>query len=82
MIDVILAYVGWGAQHWILFGWTAFWAILVVLTGCFTLARVVFFVLPNRILRTVKILARGWPPPHLDADGDWRPEPKPDKEPK
>lgn len=31
-----------------------------------------------RLLRTIKVVARGWPPPHLDADGDWRPVPKPD----
>lgn len=29
----------------------------------------------NRVLRTINICARGWPPPHLDADGDWKPEP-------
>lgn len=26
----------------------------------------------NRIFRTMNIWMRGWPPPHLDADGDWR----------
>ncbi len=29
----------------------------------------------NRFLRSRNIDARGWPPPHLDADGDWKPEP-------
>ena len=24
----------------------------------------------NRLLRTIKALIRGWPPEHLDADGD------------
>jgi len=24
----------------------------------------------NRLLRTIKVLFRGWPPEHLDADGD------------
>lgn len=28
----------------------------------------------NRFLRTIKVVFRGWPPGHLDADGDWRPE--------
>jgi len=32
--------------------------------------------LVNRVLRTIKVAVRGWPPPHLDADGDWKPEPK------
>ncbi len=31
------------------------------------------FLFVNRTLRTVKVLVRGWPPPHLDADGDWKP---------
>lgn len=31
--------------------------------------------LVNRLLRTVKVLARGWPPDGLDADGDFRPQP-------
>jgi len=26
----------------------------------------------HRILRTILVVARGWPPPHLDADGDWK----------
>jgi len=25
----------------------------------------------NRILRTIKVLFRGWPQEHVDADGDW-----------
>ena len=26
--------------------------------------------------RTINIAIRGWPPSHLDADGDWKPEPE------
>ncbi len=26
----------------------------------------------HRVLRTLLVIARGWPPPHLDADGDWK----------
>lgn len=29
--------------------------------------------LANRILRSANVALRGWPPPHLDADGDWKP---------
>lgn len=25
----------------------------------------------GRVLRTINIAIRGWPPEHLDADGDW-----------
>lgn len=30
----------------------------------------------NRTLRSRNILAQGWPPEHLDADGDFKPEPE------
>jgi len=30
----------------------------------------------SRTYRMIMVSARGWPPPHLDADGDWKPEPK------
>lgn len=28
----------------------------------------------NRCIRHLNIRAKGWPPEHLDADGDWKPE--------
>ncbi len=28
----------------------------------------------NRHCRTLNITAKGWPPPHLDADGDFKPK--------
>lgn len=34
----------------------------------------VLFKIANRILRTINVAVRGWPPEHLDADGDWKPE--------
>jgi len=30
----------------------------------------------SRLIRSSNIKAKGWPPPHLDADGDFKPEPK------
>lgn len=30
----------------------------------------------NRLLRHLNVRKAGWPPPHLDADGDWLPVPK------
>jgi hypothetical protein len=33
----------------------------------------------NRFLRHLNIRKHGWPPSHLDADGDWKPEPKNDE---
>jgi hypothetical protein len=32
----------------------------------------------NRRLRSLNIRERGWPPEHLDADGDFKPEPEED----
>jgi hypothetical protein len=40
--------------------------------GVAWLASALAFRVVNRILRTVKVAVRGWPPPHLDADGDFR----------
>lgn len=33
----------------------------------------------SRAYRMIMVSLRGWPPAHLDADGDWKPEPKGDK---
>jgi len=44
-----------------------------VLAVCITVYHTVyniFFRLPNRYIRHKNIVARGWPPSHLDADGD------------
>lgn len=27
-----------------------------------------------RVFRTINITVRGWPPAHLDGDGDWSPK--------
>lgn len=32
------------------------------------------FKILNRFFRHRNIVARGWPPAHLDADGDWKPK--------
>ena len=28
-----------------------------------------------RYMRYLSVKSKGWPPSHLDADGDWKPEP-------
>lgn len=55
------------------------WCALWLVWGAIWLAAVVAGVawkFCNRLLRTIKVCVRGWPPEHLDADGDWKPEPK------
>ncbi len=42
---------------------------LIWLAGC--LAGILFKLI-NRILRTIKVSISGWPPEHLDVDGDWK----------
>lgn len=29
-----------------------------------------------RTMRMIQVRKHGWPPAHLDADGDWKPEPE------
>lgn len=69
--------VMWGAEHWWLVFWLALWAMFCALMLVYDVTNLVRF-LVNRPLRTIKVLVRGWPPAHLNADGDWRPQPKPD----
>lgn len=50
------------------------WYYLISVLGIyFSLKCIIMFLLQiaSRMTRTVCILYRGWPPAHLDADGDW-----------
>ena len=44
--------------------------VLIVLGGTMEL----LLKLLGRFLRATMVVFRGWPPAHLDADGDWKPE--------
>ncbi len=44
----------------------------LILCSCYYLLRALLFCLPNRILRSINIANRGWPPVHCDADGDYK----------
>lgn len=51
--------------------WLSFFiGIFVVVPICLAPFRLL-----NRLFRHLNVRARGWPPAHLDADGDWKPEP-------
>jgi hypothetical protein len=47
---------------------TFFLAVIAVEAFCYP------FKILNRWIRHLNIVARGWPPPHLDADGDLKKE--------
>lgn len=67
-------FFAWTDNHGFL-AWCALWLVW----GVFWLVAVAFdvsFKLVNRMLRTIKVCARGWPPEHLDADGDFKPATK------
>ncbi len=52
-------------------GWTLF-VIMVVLIGIIRL----IFRSWNRFMRHLNIRKHGWPPPHCDADGDFKEGPE------
>jgi hypothetical protein len=56
------------ADHWFVGGFLSFCAILLVGHGIDMAFKAI-----NRVLRTIKVVCRGWPPGDLDADGDFRP---------
>jgi len=58
---------------------SGFWSFV----GIVLLLNIVFATLTNgiiriwsRFMRMLMVRKHGWPPEHLDADGDWKPEPK------
>lgn len=62
--------LSFAAEHWFL-AWCMLWLLWPVVT-----LPSLAFRLINRTYRVINIAIRGWPPAHLDADGDWRPPPK------
>ncbi len=59
---------------WQVFSELGVWIQFTLICATYYLLKAVLYYLPNRILRTVKVCAKGWPPAHLDADGDWPPK--------
>ena len=56
-------------KFWYDSSFLSFIAVLVISSSIYTLCCI-----PNRILRHLNIRKHGWPPEHLDADGDSRKE--------
>lgn len=63
--------LAFASEHWFLtwcamwLAWAPLWLIVVILN--FSRSIVI------RTYRVIVITLRGWPPAHVDADGDWRP---------
>ena len=50
------------ADHWLIC-LIALWFMVELVGRCY-----------SRTMRTILVSLRGWPPNHLDADGDWKPK--------
>ena len=71
-MDAFYAFIlSFANEHWFL-AWCALW-LPVLAAGL--LVRLILTIL-TRTYRVIMITLRGWPPAHVDADGDWRPAPK------
>ena len=57
-------------------------SVLIIMLAFFTIGNIgdTVFRCYNRTIRGFNIRRHGWPPPHCDADGDFRPEEKPKEE--
>lgn len=51
--------------------WCSLWLFWMIVPLASLLLKIA-----NRMLRSLKVLLRGWPPAHLDADGDFLPAPE------
>lgn len=74
MVDFWIWWVEFTATSPFLATTLAFWVLVIAYFLVVVVAR-----LFGRVLRMVMVALHGWPPAHLDADGDWRPAPKGDE---
>ncbi len=53
-------FLAFASEHWIVV------ILMIVLVGD------LFWISLKKILRTINIVCRGWPPSHLNCDGDFK----------
>ena len=58
---------------WEFFNENWFLAFIIV-CSIYYMFKIIFFILPNRVLRHANIRKHGYPPAHCDADGDFKEE--------
>jgi len=64
-------------MDWMQFVFSSFWiwlGCLIMIMAPLSLLVQLLFRCWNRFLRHLSVRKAGWPPSHLDADGDWKPE--------
>lgn len=64
-------------DHWFI-TWCALWLVWGVLWLASVSIAIVTDLIRSIIIRTyrlIMVVCRGWPPVHLDADGDWKEQP-------
>lgn len=59
-------------------GFWPFVGMMILLNGAAYFTVNGFVRIWSRFMRMLMVRKHGWPPIHLDADGDWKPEPKAD----
>lgn len=73
-MDAFYAFaLSFASEHWFL-TWCALWLAWTPLIALNQVTPII-----TRIYRVIMVSLRGWPPAHLDADGDWKPAPKVDE---
>ena len=60
--------------------WTLSMAAAASVYSIAGVPKLLLFSLPNRLIQSSNIKARGWPPEHLDADGDYHTPKREDEE--
>jgi len=48
----------------------------ILICAIFYTIKMALYLLPKMIIRGMNIRSHGWPPPYLDADGDFKPDEK------
>ena len=78
MSEVFIAFFGYVGEQNVFIQWCALWLLWIPLFfGSMTFKLLMTpYRAYNRTLRSRNIANAGWPPEHLDADGDWKPEPE------
>lgn len=68
-------FYAFASEHWFL-TWCALWLAWGPIWLTMQVVGLTYKLI-SRVLRLLIVAIRGWPPHHLDADGDWKPLPQP-----